>query len=118
MAESASTRGNGFDRFNEALRNLDEEIQDLRARVDRSRKRLEGEIRKRAHRVRTEIEKSDLYRRAERLRKDVGDQIERGRSQVYDVFGLASKADVERLNRKVNQISRRLAEITKESAAA
>ena len=118
MPQAAAERRNGFDRFNEALRNLDEEIQDLRERVERGRKRLEGEIRNRTDRVRTELRKNEVFRRAEQLRKDVEDQLERGRAQIYEVFGLATKADVERLNRKLNQISRRISEITKESAAA
>jgi predicted nucleic acid-binding Zn-ribbon protein len=116
MAETATTRRNGFDRFNEALRNLDEEIQEFRHRVDRNRKRLEREVRKRADKVRTELRKSDVFKRADKLRKDVEDQIDRGRSQVYGVFGIASKSDVDRLNRKLNQLSRKLSDITKESA--
>jgi polyhydroxyalkanoate synthesis regulator phasin len=117
MAETASVRRNGFDRFNEALRSLDEEIQELRARVDRGRRRVEGEIRKRADRVRTEIRRTDLYRRADQIRKDIEGQVGRGRAQIYELFGIATKEDVERLNRKINQIARRLAEITKESVA-
>jgi hypothetical protein len=34
---------------------------------------------------------------------------------VYGVFGIASKSDVDRLNRKLNQLSRKLSDLTKES---
>ncbi len=118
MAEAAAERRNGFDRFNETLRNLDEEIQEFRERLDRGRKRVEGEFRKRADRVRTELRKSEVFRRAEQLRKDLEDQLGRGRAQIYGVFGLASKADIERLNRKINQLNRRLNELAKGSAHA
>ena len=118
MTESAAERRNGFDRFNEALRNLDDQFQDFRDRVGRGRRRAEGEIRKRAERVRTELRKSEVFRRAEQLRKDVEEQIERGRSQIYGAFGLATKADVERLSRKVNQLTRRLNDLSKEGVHA
>ncbi len=118
MAEAAAERRNGFDRFNETLRNLDEEIQDLRGRLEKGRKRFEGEVRKRADRVRTELRKSEVYRRAEQLRKDVEEQIDRGRAQVYDVFGLATKSEVDRLSRKVSQLQRKLNELAKDSLHA
>jgi polyhydroxyalkanoate synthesis regulator phasin len=118
MAEAAAERQSGFDRFNETLRNLDEDIQDFRERLEKGRTRLETQLRKRAERVRTELRKSEVYRRAEQLRKDVEDQVGRGRAQIYDVFGLATKADIDRLTRKVNQLNRRLNELAKEGIHA
>jgi uncharacterized protein YukE len=114
MAESTAERRNGFDRFNEALRNLDEEIQEVRERFEQRRERIGSDLRNRADRVREEIQSSELYRRADKLRRDVEHQFDRGRQQVYETFGLATKADVDRLNRKLNQIARKLNEITKE----
>jgi uncharacterized protein YukE len=115
VPESTAERWNGFDRFNEALRNLDEEIQDVRERFEQRRERISSELRKRADQVRSEVRKSDLFRRADQLRKDVEHQIERGRAQIYESVGLATKEDVERLNRKLNQIARKLNEISKET---
>lgn len=115
MAESVAESQSGIDRFNETLRSLDEEIQELRERVDRGRQRVETEVRKRADQVRTDIQASDVYRRVEQLRKDLEDQLQRGRSQIYDAVGIATKADVEKLNRKLNQLSRKLSDLAKES---
>ena len=36
----AETQANGFDRFNEALRSLDDQFQDIRDRFDDGRKRV------------------------------------------------------------------------------
>ena len=46
-------------------------------------------------------------------RKNVEDRVERGREQIYDVFGLASKAELQRINRKLNLISKKLNELTR-----
>jgi hypothetical protein len=114
MAETTAEGQTPFDRFNEALRNLDEEIQDVRERFDRGRERVETEVRQRADRVREELRNSDVFRRVEQLRKDVEEQLQRSREQVYNAVGLATKAEVEKLNRKLNQLSRKLNELTKE----
>ncbi|MFQ5699244.1 MAG: hypothetical protein ACE5IL_13285 [Myxococcota bacterium] len=111
----AQTSANAFDRFNDALRNLDDQIQDLRDRVDQRRHQVE----KRARKLRADLEKrvrqSPLYRRAEQVRKDLDRQVEDARSQVLGAFGLATQADIERLNRKLNAISKRVSEIQKQT---
>ena len=112
MAEAST---NGFDRFNEALRSLDTQVQDMRDRFDEGRRDLEKRATKIRKNVETQLRKSPLYRRAERVRRDVEEQIESTRDQVYDVFGIASKADVDRLNRKLNTISKKLNELAKDA---
>lgn len=103
-----------IDRLSEALRGLDDHVQDLRGRVSDRRRRLEGELRKRAGHLETQVRKSPLYRRAERARRDLESQIDRVRAGVYDAAGIASKTEVEKLNRKLNSISRRLNELARE----
>ncbi|MFQ5512801.1 MAG: hypothetical protein ACE5FG_00070 [Myxococcota bacterium] len=112
MAETQTT---GFDRFNEALRNLDEQLHELRERFDDRRKRVEGEVRKRAERIQTDLRKSTVYKRAEEARRGLEDRVERARTQVFDAFGLATKADIARLNRKLTTISKKLSELTREN---
>ena len=48
---------------------------------------------------------------------EVEEQVDKARASLYDVFGLASKSDVDKLNRKLNQISRKLNELAKEPKA-
>jgi methyl-accepting chemotaxis protein len=112
MAEAST---NAFDRFNDALRNLDDQIQDLRDRFDERRKKVEKRVEDLRDDVERQLRKSPLYRRAERIRKDIEEQVETTREQVYDVFGIASRAQVEKLNRKLNTISRKLNELAKET---
>ncbi len=110
----SSTQASGFDRFNETLRNLDHQLQDLRGRFDTRRKRFESKVRKQADRVQTDLRKSTVYKRAEQARKDIEGTLERTRSTIFEAVGLATKADVEKLNRKLNVVARKLSELTKE----
>ena len=112
MAEVST---NGFDRFNEALRGLDDQLQDMRDRFDERRQDVEKRLKGFRKDVETQLRKSDLYRRVEQVRKDVEEQVETRREQVYDVFGIASKAEVDRLNRKLNAISKKLNELAKDT---
>ena len=40
----AQTRSSGFDRFNDALKSLDEQLQDLRERFDHQRRKVERDF--------------------------------------------------------------------------
>ena len=104
----AQTRSSGFDRFNDALKSLDEQLQDLRERFEDQRKKLEKEVRKRAEKLTTRLQETDLYKRAETVTKDFSERVETGRSQIYDVFGIASKHEIEKLNKRLNKISKQL----------
>lgn len=103
-----------FDRFNEALRGLDDQFHDMREQFDERRQSLERDVRQRAEEVQTQVRKSSLYKRATRARRDWEEQVDRTRTSLYDVFGLATKSEVDRLNRKLNTISRKLNDLTKE----
>ena len=108
----AQTRSSGFDRFNDALKSLDEQLQDVRERFDHQRRRLERDLRKRAEKLQTRVQESDLYKRAEGARKDLEGRVDSSRSQIYDVFGIASKHEIEKLNKRLNKISKQLTELS------
>ena len=110
-----ATETTAFDRFNDALRGLDDQIQDLRGQFDDRRKGLETDLRQRADEVQSQIKKSNLFKRADETRKQWEEQVDKARASVYDVFGLASKSDLEKLNKKLNSISRKLTDLSKEA---
>jgi uncharacterized membrane-anchored protein YjiN (DUF445 family) len=110
----AEAHASGFDRFNEALRGLDDRLQEVRDSVEKRRKEVEKRVERFRKDVETRLRKSPVYRRVERVRRDVEEQVESTRSQVYDVFGIASKSEVEKLNRKLNAITKKLNELAKE----
>lgn len=103
----------GFERFNEALRGLDDQIQELRERVDDRRRQFETELKKRRSKIETQVRKNPLFKRAERARKDVESQVEKTRAQIYGAVGIASKTEIDKLNRKLNSISKKVSELTK-----
>ena len=107
----ATARSTGFDRFNDALKSLDEQLQDLRERFDHQRHRVEREVRKRAEQIQERVQASDLYKRAEQGYKDLNDRVEEGRSRVYDVFGIASKSEIDKLHKRLNKISKQIADL-------
>jgi len=114
----AQTRSSGFDRFNDALKSLDEQLQDLRERFDHQRRKVERDVRKRAEKLQTRVQESDLYKRAEGARKDLESRVESGRSQIYDVFGIASKHEIDKLNKRLNKISKQLTELSEGRSAS
>ncbi len=56
----AEARTSGFERFNDALRGLDDQLQDLRERFDEQRKKVGGELRKRRDQVREDLRGSGV----------------------------------------------------------
>jgi chromosome segregation ATPase len=107
----ASVRATGFERFNDALKSLDEQLQDLRERFDHQRQRVEKEVRKRAGQLQERVQESDVFKRAEQGYKDLGSRVDETRSQIYDVFGIASKAEIEKLNKRLNKISKQITDL-------
>ncbi len=114
----AQAQSNVFDRFNDALRNLDDQLQDLRDRFDDQVKKFESEAGKQIEKIETQVKESSLYKRSEQVARDIEKQFDRGLSQVYDVIGIASKSEIERINRKLNSISKKLNELAKEQQPA
>jgi len=110
----AEAQGSVFDRFNDALKNLDDQLQELRDRFDDQRKRFEDQVTRQREKLEAQLKDTALYKRTERVRKDVEDQVERGRAQIYDAFGVASKSEIDKINRKLTTISKKLNELAKE----
>jgi chromosome segregation ATPase len=108
----AHARATGFDRFNDALKSLDEQLQDLRERFDHQRERVEKEVRKRTTQLTDRIAETDLYKRATQARKDIETRVDETRSQIYNVFGIASKSEVEKLHRRLNKISKQIHDLS------
>lgn len=108
----AHARATGFDRVNDALKSLDEQLQDLRERFDHQRQRVEREVRKRATQLQERIQDSEIYKRADQARKDIETRVDETRSQIYDVFGIASKSEVEKLHKRLNKISKQIHDLS------
>lgn len=124
MAQSQSLVEQGVDRVQGALRNVEKEFQrfqkqvvtrrrTLEKRLETRRKSLEKQARKQIKAVR----RSDVVKRAESFRSEVGEQLESGVESLLGVLQIASKSDVERIDRKLNRIARKLRDLEKEEEA-
>ena len=115
MAQTESLVDQGVDRVQDALKNADKEFQRIQRRVKTQRRTLERRldsqrksIEKQAQKQIKAIRKNDLVKRVETFGSDVQNQLESSLESVLSVFQIASKADIERVDRKLNRISKKL----------
>jgi hypothetical protein len=112
----------GVDRVRETVDSIEHEFarvqkdlqKDLRSRRRRLEKQLNASRRdfeKRRKRIRRDLQKNPTLKQVEDLRKRATDQIEQGVDGVLALFQIASKSDVERIDRKLTQLNRRLREL-------
>jgi hypothetical protein len=109
----------GFDRFQTTMKDIDREVQRVRRELGRRRRTIEKGLRTRRHdierraerqirRLRTELRRFPVYKRAESLQSDVRSRVERQIDQILAAFPLASRGDVESLDRKVARLQKRV----------
>ena len=107
---------------------------EIEATVERQVKRLRAELKKsplvqraeelrkeaedRAERFRAELRKNEAWKRAEELRKEAEQRFEEGFVQLLGSLRIASVSELEKLDRKVNQVARKLKEMEKSAPAA
>jgi len=77
------------------------------------RRRLEQRAQKEVARLGARVQKLPLVKRAAALREEASRQIESGVETVLGVFQIASRGELERIERKLSQISRKLRELEK-----
>ena len=125
---SGSNSNSGFDRVSEAFRNLDDQISEIRERLDDRRQRVEREVRKRTEEVTDQVQTqfrkrseqieeqwkdTPVYRRLSQLAEDIEAEVDKRRAQVYDVFGIATKDEVNKIHKKLKVISKKLDQLSK-----
>jgi hypothetical protein len=118
MAQQASIVQEGVDRFRDAFGSVESEFEriqkQLRARRRSFEKQLNSSRRdldKRARKVRADIRRSSTMKQIERWRKDATKQLEQGVDSILGALQIASKSDVQRIDRKISQLNRKVKEI-------
>ena len=122
MSESAGVVQGSIDRFQSTFesiegdvrkfqKNLRSQRKDLEKRFEKTRTKLEKQTRQRVNRALTEIRKRPVYKRLETARKDVGKRVDQGVENLLGAFGVASRSQVQRLDRKLNQMNKKLREL-------
>jgi Skp family chaperone for outer membrane proteins len=118
MAEPANIVQEGVDRVRAAFGSLEDEFGRVQRRLRARRRDLEKQLRsgrkdleKRTRKLRSEVLGSPALKRLETLLEDVQAQVEGRVDSFLRVLQIASRSDVERLDKKLSQISRKLREI-------
>jgi UTP:GlnB (protein PII) uridylyltransferase len=117
MAQQANFVQEGVDRFREAVSAIETDIERVQNRVQKEfksrRKEFEKKTQKRVKRLRTELRKNTYVKRAQGVVDDATKQFEQGVDNVLEVLHVASKRDLSRIERKLNQINRKLRDLEK-----
>ncbi len=119
MAENESLHEARESRINEAVQFFDDEFQRVQKELSARRKSFEKEFatkrktvekrtRKELKRFQSELKQNPILKRADAVRKDVTKQVEARMDALLRLMQVASKSDVQRINKKLTTLSRRL----------
>jgi hypothetical protein len=95
------------------VRRADRELRRMQKQVDARRRRIEKRAQHELQRIQKQIQRQPIVKRAEALRADAGGRLERGVHALVGSLPIATRADVERIDRKVSALSRKIREIEK-----
>jgi hypothetical protein len=129
MAQQASVVRDGVDQLRTAVRRFDRQFRKIQRQVETRRKQLGREvvtrrkaIEKRAQRelarFQRELQRRPLVKRAESIRADATRQIERGVASFLGVLPIATRGELERIDKKLAGLSRKLRELEKAHGVA
>jgi len=85
----------------------------LAKEVTTRRRLIEKRAQKELSRIQKQIQKQPLVKRAEALRAGATERIEGAVSTFLDVLPIATKSEIERIDRKVSALGRKLKEMEK-----
>jgi GTP:adenosylcobinamide-phosphate guanylyltransferase len=128
MAQQANFVQDGVDRLREAVSSIEGDLERMQDRVQEefttrrksiekqvssSRKNFEKKTQKQVKRLRSELRKNTYVKRAQGVVDDATKQFEQGVDNILAVLNLASKRDLSRIDRKLNQINKKLRDLEK-----
>jgi hypothetical protein len=122
MTEQTSFVNEGMDRVTSVFRSIDGELRRVQKQLQARRKSFEKQLasgrrdierqtRKQVKRLQTEIRKNPLVKRAQTLRSDATQQIDNVVDRVLRALQIASKNDLDRIDRKLTVLARKLKEL-------
>ena len=119
MAEHETLSEARESRIDEAVQFFDDEFQRIQKELSARRKSLEQEFtskrktvekrtRKELKRIQSELKKNPIVKRADAVRKDVTKQVETRVDTLLARMQIASRSDMQRINKKFTALNRRL----------
>jgi hypothetical protein len=128
MEQQANFVQEGVDRLREAVSSIEGDLERMQDRMQEefkarrksiekqvasSRKNFEKKTQKQVKRLRNELRKNTYVKRVQGVVDDATKQFEQGVDNVLEVLHVASKRDLSRIDRKLNQINKKLRELEK-----
>ncbi len=117
MAQQESFVEESIDRVQSAMRSVEDEFEKIQRNIQDRRKNFEKQTRKQVKRLRSEFRKNPLVTRAEEIRADAVNQIESSVDSLLDWLPVASRADLRKIDRKLNQLTKKLKSLEKSQAS-
>jgi hypothetical protein len=111
MAE-ANLLQEGIDRVETVFESLEKEYKRLQKRAEKRRKDFEKRAEREIKRVQTEIRKNPVVKRVEAIRSDARKTVEGQVEQLLGGLRIATRADVQKLDRKITLLNKKLREIS------
>ncbi len=122
MAEQANFVQDGMDRVNAAFESIQEEAERLQKQLNTRRKSFEKQLnssrrtiekraRKQVNQLRSEVRRNGWVKQAQARQKDAEKRFRSGVDTFLGTFQIASKSDLERIDRKLGQLSRKLKDL-------
>lgn len=122
MAEQTGIVQESVDRVREAFGSLEDEFQrvqkEMRKEIKSRRRTLQKQLtasrkdfEKRTKKIRNEIERNTVAKRVKTFSRDAQKQIEQSVDTMLGTLQIASKSDLQRIDRKLNQLNRKLKEL-------
>ena len=122
MTEQTSIVNEGMDRAKSVFRSIDGELRRVQKQLQSRRKTFEKQLssgrrdiekqtRKQVKRLQTELRKNPLIKRAQNLRGEATQQIDNAVDRVLGALQIATKNDLDRIDRKLTVLTRKLKEL-------
>lgn len=122
MTEQTSFVNEGMDRVTSVFRTLDGELRRVQKQLQTRRKSFEKQLtsgrkdierqtRKQVKRLQTELRKNPLVKRAQNLRGEATQQIDSAVDRVLGALQIATKNDLDRIDRKLTVLTRKLKDL-------
>jgi len=122
MTEQTSLVNEGMERVSSVFKSIDGELRRVQKQLQTRRKSFEKQLasgrrdierqtRKQVKRLQTELRKSPLIKRAQNLRGEATEQIDSAVERVLGALQIATKNDLDRIDRKLTVLTRKLKEL-------
>ena len=101
----------GMDRFEDARKSFEKRYRQVQKQADKRRREFEKTAERRVREIRDRITENPIAKQVDGFRERATQRVEEQVEQVLGLFRIATQSEVERLERKVAQLTRKVREL-------